>query len=209
VTCTSETLSPDLRTAIREGFGVPVIDTFGSTEGLVGGTPPDDPTLVFAEDGCIVELVDEHDRPVPPGTPSASVLVTALENRLQPLIRYRITDSFVEQPPVPGHGYLRARVEGRSDDVLHFDGVALHPLVVRSVLVHAADVVDYQVRQTPRGIAVDVLAPRGVDAGALRTDLTRALAGAGLGGAEVTVAAVPELPRDARTGKLRRFLPLG
>jgi phenylacetate-CoA ligase len=208
VTCTSETLSADLRSAIGKGFGVPVIDTFGSTEGLVGAAPPDDTTLVFAEDGCIVELVDQHDRPVPPGTPSASVLVTVLENRLQPLIRYRIPDSFVEQPPVAGHGYLRARVEGRSDDVLHFGGVALHPLVVRSVLVHAVDVVDYQVRQTPRGIAVDVLAPRGVDAATLRADLTGALAGAGLAGAEVSVAAVADLPRDARTGKLRRFVPL-
>jgi phenylacetate-CoA ligase len=132
-----------------------------------------------------------------------------LENRLQPLIRYRITDSFVEQPPVPAHGYLRARVEGRSDDVLHFGGVVLHPLVVRSVLVHAAEVVDYQVRQTPGGIAVDVLAPRGVDAGSLRADLTGALTAAGLGGAEVTVTAVPALPRDPCTGKLRRFLPLG
>ncbi|NYJ03756.1 phenylacetate--CoA ligase family protein [Petropleomorpha daqingensis] len=209
VTCTSETLTPDLRSRIREGFGAPVIDSFGSTEGLVGGTLPDDPGLVFAEDGCIVELVDEHDRPVPLGTPSASVLVTVLENRLQPLIRYRITDSFVELPPVAGHGYLRARVEGRSDDVLRFGGVVLHPLVMRSVLVHASDVVDYQVRQTPRGIAVDVLAPRGVDADALRTDLTRALAEAGLRGAEVTVSAVPDLPRDARTGKLRRFVPMG
>jgi phenylacetate-coenzyme A ligase PaaK-like adenylate-forming protein len=209
VTCTSETLTPDLRSVIRDGFGAPVIDNFGSTEGLVGGTLPDDTTLVFAEDGCIVELVDEHDRPVPPGTPSASVLVTVLENRLQPLIRYRIPDSFVEQPPVAGHGYLRARVEGRSDDVLQFGEVVLHPLVVRSVLVHAAEVVDYQVRQTPRGIAVDVLAPRGVDTGALRADLTGALTRAGLAGAEVSVAAVPQLPRDARTGKLRRFLPLG
>src|SRR4051812_10470473 len=183
VTCTSETLTPDLRSAIQAGFGAPVIDNFGSTEGLVGGTPPDDPTLVFAEDGCIVELVDEHDRPVPPGMPSASVLVTVLENRLQPLIRYRITDSFVAEPPGPAHGYLRARVEGRSDDVLQFGGVALHPLVVRSVLVHAADVVDYQVHQTSRGIAVDVVAPRGVDVAGLRGDLAGALASAGLGGA--------------------------
>src|SRR3954454_1767625 len=61
VTCTSETLTPDLRSAIREGFGAPVIDNFGSTEGLVGTSLPDDPTLVFAEDGCIVEPVDERD----------------------------------------------------------------------------------------------------------------------------------------------------
>ncbi len=117
--------------------------------------------LVFAEDGCIVELVDADDRPVPPGTPSAAVLITSLENRLQPLIRYRLTDSFVQQPPVEGHGYLRARVQGRSDEVLHFDDVVLHPLVVRSVLAHSPEVVDYRVRQTPRGIAVSALAPAG------------------------------------------------
>jgi phenylacetate-coenzyme A ligase PaaK-like adenylate-forming protein len=208
VTCTSETLTSDLRNAIREAFRAPVIDNFGSTEGLVGLTPPDDPTMVFADDGCIVELVDEHDRPVPPGTPSASVLLTVLENRLQPLIRYRLTDSFVAEPPVPGHGHLRARVEGRSDDVLRFGRVVLHPLVVRSVLVHAADVVDYQVHQTRRGIAVAVVAPRGVDAAGLRAELSGALAGAGLRGAEISVAAVPELPRDPRTGKVRRFVPV-
>ena len=150
VTCTSETLhagaagvDPGRPSASR------CIDTFGSTEQLIGSSPPDDDVLVFAEDGCIVELVDADDRPVPPGTPSAAVLITSLENRLQPLIRYRLTDSFVQQPPAEGHGYLRARVQGRSDEVLRFGDVVLHPLVVRSVLAHAPEVVDYRVRQTP------------------------------------------------------------
>jgi phenylacetate-coenzyme A ligase PaaK-like adenylate-forming protein len=208
VTSTSETCTPELRAAIRAAFPVPLVDTFGSTEGLVGGTPPDDDVFVFAEDGCIVELVDADDRPVPPGTPSAAVLVTALENRLQPLIRYRITDSFVEQPPVAGHGYLRARVEGRADDVLRFGAVSVHPLVIRSALVHAPEVVDYQVRQTPHGIAVDVLAPDGSDCAALRAGLTDALAGAGVDAPAVSVEVVTELPRDPRSGKLRRFVPL-
>jgi phenylacetate-coenzyme A ligase PaaK-like adenylate-forming protein len=164
--------------------------------------------LVFSEDGCIVELVDADDRPVPPGTPSAAVLITSLENRLQPLIRYRLSDSFVAQPPVAGHGYLRARVQGRSDEVLRFGDVLLHPLVVRSVLVHAPEVVDYRVRQTPRGIEVSALAPRGADIQRLRTDLTAAMAGAGLPTPEVTVDLVSDLPRDGATGKLRRFVPL-
>ena len=59
-----------------------MIDTFGSTEGLVGASAPDDDVITFAEDGCIIELVDENHRPVAPGTPSASVLVTNLSNRL-------------------------------------------------------------------------------------------------------------------------------
>ena len=158
VTCTSETLTPDVRASVRADFGVPVMDTFGSTEQLIGGTPPDDEVHVFAEDGCIVELVDADDRPVPPGTPSAAVLITSLENRLQPLIRYRLTDSFVEQPPAEGHGYLRARVQGRSDEVLRYGDVLLHPLVVRSVLAH-----------TPRGRGL----PGPADAGGYRGERAR------------------------------------
>ncbi|MGY1640991.1 phenylacetate--CoA ligase family protein [Geodermatophilus sp. SYSU D00703] len=212
VTCTSETLTPDLRATIRAGFGVPVADTFGSTEGLVGTSAPDDDVLVFAEDGCIVELVDDADRPVPPGTPSAALLVTTLENRLQPLVRYRLADCFTEQPPLPAPGHLRARVEGRCDDVLLFGDVLLHPVVVRSVLAHRPEVVDYRVRQTPHGIAVEALPCPGADRTGLRTaleiGLTGALARAGLPAAEVTVRTVEDLPRDARTGKLRRFVPL-
>jgi phenylacetate-coenzyme A ligase PaaK-like adenylate-forming protein len=140
------------------------------------------------------------------------VLVTTLENRLQPLIRYRLTDSFTALPPVPGPGYLRARVEGRSDDVLRFGDVTLHPLVVRSVLVHRPEVVDHRVRQTCRGIVVEALTCAGVDRAALRSalraDLAGALARAGLPEAEVTVRTVDDLPRDPRTGKVRRVVPL-
>jgi phenylacetate-coenzyme A ligase PaaK-like adenylate-forming protein len=208
VTCTSETLTAETRATIRASFGVPVQDTFGSTEQLVGSTLPDDDVHWFAEDGCIVELVDADDRPVPAGTPSAAVLITSLENRLQPLIRYRLTDSFVQQPPLAGSGYLRARVAGRSDEVLHFGAVAIHPLVVRTVLAHAADVVDYRVQQTPRGISVSAVATGNSDPERLRGQLTAALAAAGLPDPEVTVDLVPRLPRDEHTGKLRRFVPL-
>lgn len=207
-TCTGETLTAEARAAIGRAFCVPVTDTFGSSEGLVGTSLPDDDVLTFAEDGCIVELVDEQDRPVPAGTPSAAVLITILENRLQPLIRYRLADSFVEQAPVAGHGYLRAHVEGRADDVFRFGRLTLHPLVVRSVLAHAPEVTDYRVRQTPAGIAVSVLAPHGVDRDDLRARLRTALAGAGLPDPEVGVDVVSELPRDARSGKLRRFVPI-
>ena len=138
VTSTSETCTPELRAAISTGFGAPLIDSFGSTEGLVGASAPDDDVITFAEDGCIVELVDEHHRPVPPGTPSAAVLVTNLSNRLQPLIRYELTDTFVQQPAASEHGYLRARVSGRSDEGFRYGEVTVHPLVIRTVMVQVA-----------------------------------------------------------------------
>ena len=184
------------------------MDTFGSTEGLVGASPPDDEVLAFAEDECIVELVDAEYRPVAPGTPSARVLVTNLFNRLQPLIRYDLTDRFVAQPQVSGHGYLRARVHGRSDEIFFYPGGTVHPLVVRSVLVQAPDVLEYQVRQTPRGIELIAVTGPGLDLDTLRARLTRALAGTGLPHPEVTVRATQRLDRHPQTGKLARFVPL-
>jgi phenylacetate-CoA ligase len=205
VSSTSESLHPHLRAAISDGFDAPIIDHFGSTEGLVGVTAPNEEVLVFNSDVCITELVDENDQPVPAGTPSAKVLVTNLTNRVQPLIRYAITDSFIAEP---GEGFLRARVEGRCDDVLRYGELSIHPIVVRSPLVKCPDVVDYQVRQTRRGIDVAALANPSFDVSALRDRLASVLAGAGLEDAEVVVRTVATLPRRCDTGKLQRFVPL-
>jgi phenylacetate-coenzyme A ligase PaaK-like adenylate-forming protein len=209
VTCTSEMLLPELRDEIRDGFGAPIIDTFGSTEGLVGVSEPDDDALIFNSDCCIVELVDEANRPVPDGTPSAKVLVTNLTNRLQPLIRYELTDRFLRLPPAPDHGHVRARVEGRTDDAFTYGAVTVHPLVVRSQLVKTPGIAEYQVRQTPAGLDVAAVAGGRVDTDDVRARLVRALVDAGVVDAEVTVRVVERLDRDLRTGKIRRFLPLG
>jgi phenylacetate-coenzyme A ligase PaaK-like adenylate-forming protein len=208
VTSTSETLLPELRQRIHAGFGAPIVDTFGSTEGLIGVSAPDDDVLVFNTDQCIVELVDEAHRPVPVGAPSAKILVTNLTNRLQPLIRYEINDRFVRQPPDGTHGHLRARVEGRDDDELRYGAVTLHPVVVRGVMVKTPAVADYQVRQTERGIDLHAVPQSAVDVEALERRLARALTEAGLEHAEVSVRLVDRLERDDRTGKIRRFRPL-
>lgn len=207
ITCTSETCTPQLRAAIIKGFGAPLIDTFGSTEGLVGVSPPNVEALVFAEDGCIVELVDHDNRPVPAGTPSAKVLITNLYNNVQPLIRYELTDSFLAQPAA-GHDYLCARVQGRADEVFRYEWVAVHPLVIRSVLLEVPDVLDYQVHQTRHGIDMTVVAEPMLDTDRLRDRLVTALAQAGLADPDVQIRTVPGLPRHPETGKLRRFIPL-
>jgi phenylacetate-CoA ligase len=191
ITSTSETLTPALRAAIG-GFGVPVINTFASTEGLVGSSMPDDEVIRLAEDTCIVEIEDDR------------VLVTNLENRVQPLIRYELNDQFAE---VSRDGMLRARVHGRCDDLLRYDGVDVHPVAIRSELVRTPDVLDYQVRQTPDGIDVDVLPAGELDGKDLRLRLEEALETAGLDQPSVAVQAVDVLDRDPRTGKLARFIP--
>jgi len=208
VVTSSEMLTTELRAAIRSGFGVPIIDMFGSTEGLMGATDPDQGIFVFNSDTCLVELVDSDERPVPLGTPSAHILVTNLCNRVQPLIRYRLDDRFTRHPDAPGRAHLRATVEGRADDVLRYGSVEVHPLTVRAALLKHPEILDYQVRQTATGIDVALLAEGVLDATALTRELHAALAAAGLDGPTVAVTRVDHLNRHAETGKLRRFVPL-
>jgi phenylacetate-CoA ligase len=205
VTCSSENLLPEWRAAISGAFRAPLLDTFGSTEGLVGVTDPDDDVFSFNSDVCITELVDENGDPVPAGVPAARILVTNLANRTQPLIRYEIGDRFVRQPDSKEHGHLRATVDGRADEGLRFGATVIHPLVIRSVLVKTPAVSDYQVRRTARGIDVRVLAAGPLELERVRGELRAALSAAGLSEPEVCVRSVPELERHPETGKLRRF----
>jgi phenylacetate-coenzyme A ligase PaaK-like adenylate-forming protein len=209
VSSTSETLLPEMRGAIRDAFDAPVFDGFGSTEGLVGKTGPDDGIFAFNTDMCIVELVDAENRAVPIGAPAAKVLVTNLYNLAQPLIRYELTDTFVRVADAPGHGYLRARVQGRSDEIFEYsDGTAVHPIVIRSAIVATPQIIDYQVAQTSDGIDVSAVTTSDFAADTLVSGLMGALASAGLKNPNVTARAVDHLDRNAVSGKFRRFVPL-
>jgi hypothetical protein len=75
-------------------------------------------------------------------------------------------------------------------------------------MVKTPAVADYQVCQAPSGIAVAAIPAAAVDVEQLQVNLVRALVEAGLRDPEVTVAVVDRLPRDERTGKIRKFVPL-
>jgi phenylacetate-CoA ligase len=206
---TSETLLPEARAAITAAFGAPVINSFASTEGLMGTSAPGGDVLMFNSDMCIIELVDADNRPVGPGVPSAKVLVTNLYNLAQPLIRYELADSFVLEPSAGGPGHLLARAHGRADEVFHYQAGDLHPHVIRSVMLRSPEVADYQIRQTRTGIVADIIAASGgASTEALRRQLTAALAHSGLSRPDVTVRITSDLARNAGSGKLRRFVPM-
>jgi phenylacetate-coenzyme A ligase PaaK-like adenylate-forming protein len=207
ITAGSETLRDDQRRDIADAFGVPVANTYGASEGLVGASRPGERAISFATDCCVVELVDDDDRPVPPGATSSAILVTNLFNRVQPLIRYRIDDRVVQLPPVPEHGHLVGEVQGRSGDVLHFGDVSIHPLVVASPLEKDNGVVNYQVRQTPEGVDISVTTTRAVDTRQLAEHVRQRLVDAGLDDPRVAVDVVADVMRDPRTSKAPVFIP--
>jgi phenylacetate-CoA ligase len=69
-------------------------------------------------------------------------------------------------------------------------------------------VVDYQVRQTPRGVEVDAVTAGTPNVDRLTGLLAYALAEAGLSDPDVTVRIVDSLGRHHETGKVRRFVPV-
>jgi phenylacetate-CoA ligase len=207
VTSMSEALSPAERTAIGEAFGVPVIDLFVSTEGLVGHSEPGQPLITFASDTCLAECVDDDGRPVPDGVASSRVLVTNLHNLTQPLIRYELTDRFT--PAASPGGFLRATVEGRADDLFRYGAVSVHPFVLGTPLLSDPAVREFQVRQTGRGADVAAAADGDLDVTALAGAVRDGLRQAGLADPRVTVRRVDAVDRDPLTGKARRFVPLG
>jgi phenylacetate-coenzyme A ligase PaaK-like adenylate-forming protein len=209
VSATSEPFSPTERATAEAAFGVPVGNTFGSTEGLIGLAPAGRDEFRFAEDTCIVELVDAEGRPVSDGEEADKVLVTNLVNLVQPLIRYELTDHFRQVSGDWPDGYLRATVSGRNDPPLRWGTVEVHPLAIRHVLVHNPEISEYQVHQTSTGIDVAVVSHRSetIPTEAVATSLRVALLAAGLTDATVTVTHVEQIDRDPTTGKPRRFVP--
>ena len=203
----AETISLPERIAVTEAFGVPVIDTFASTEGLVGHSEPGGTVLTFAGDTCIAECTDDEGRPVPDGMASSQVLVTNLHNLTQPIIRYELTDRFTPAGTSEG-GALRASVEGRSDDLFRYAEASVHPFVIGAPLLHAPAVREFQVRQSELGADIAAVIDGDFDPSAMVAVIRRSLRQAGLARPQVGFRRVGALDRDPMTSKCRRFIPL-
>jgi hypothetical protein len=117
-----------MRRRIVEAFGLEPLDFYGTTEALiVAASRRGQAGMDILEDLVVVEVVDEHGRPLPPGAPGHKVLLTNLVSRVQPLLRYELTDSvtLAGGPNPLGLPCARiAAVDGRSDDVITLPGRA-------------------------------------------------------------------------------------
>jgi phenylacetate-CoA ligase len=208
----AEPLLPEIRAAAEQAWGVKVINIYGTSEG--GGTAVgcDFGSTHISDDLLIVEPVDPAGRLVPPGERSAQIYLTNLYNPVLPLIRYEITDEVTVLPGQCGCGSAHRRiadVQGRLDDVFTYQGLRVHPHLFRTALSREADVVEYQVRQTPAGAAIAIRCTALVNLDALRNRVADALACAGLDRPQVTVEVVDRFERPGGPAKLKRFLPLG
>ena len=210
LTC-AEPLLPEIRTLAEDAWGTPVGNLWAASESGGIAVPCAHARSHLNDDLLIVEPVDEDGRPVAPGERSAKIYVTNLFNRALPLIRYEITDEVrILTEPCPCGSAFRcvADVQGRLDDVFVYDGRRVHPHVFRSTLGRHAGVIEYQVRQTPRGARIAVRCGAPVDLDRLRAEIAQALGGLGVPRPAVEVTVTDRLERDPGPAKLRRFVPL-
>lgn len=208
VIVTAEQLTPELTDRISAGFGSPPANAFASSEGLNGSAPPGSDEFTFASDMAIVEFVDAHDRAVAPGEVADHVLVTNLINHVQPLIRYRLDDRMIPLPPASDHGHQRAKVEGRSDDIVRIGTATVHPLTIRSALLLHPTISEYQVLVGDGALTLLVVSSGPVACDDVRRDVAGALAAAGADVATIEVRTVDQIRRDQRTGKAKRFITI-
>lgn len=206
-----ECLPPPVRARLARVFGCTVRSGYGASEFLSIGWECAHGRLHLNADWVVLEPVDARHRPVPPGVPSHTVLLTNLVNRVQPLIRYALGDSVtLDRDACPcGCALPSLTVEGRHDDVLVYpraDGatVKLLPLVLCTVMEDEAGVNDFQLVQPDAGVLGVRLGggERGCGRRVLHA-LRAHLCAQGLGHVRVSIEhAGPR--RDPRSGKLRR-----
>lgn len=130
---------PGTRERIEAQWGAKMFDCYGALECQPIGWDTAlqlGPTL--AEDFIHVEILDpDTDEPVPDGTPGVLVL-THLDKRACPLVRWWTGDVVVRDSTVAPDGRTHARlvggVQGRADDMLIVRGVNLFPSAVEDVV---------------------------------------------------------------------------
>lgn len=207
-----ETHTEDAARAVRAAWDVPWFQLYGATEApVLGAHCAEHAGLHVFEDLTIVEVVDEENRPVPPGRPGHRLLVTNLVNRTQPLIRYELSDLATASaaPCSCGRPFrLLAGVDGRSDDILSVHGIAVHPLALRSALAAVGGLTQYRVHHDGRGLTVQAALRTGAVPDQVRAAITRGLRAAlsALGVSEVAIdVRVVDRIADGRddAGKLR------
>ena len=165
----AEVLTEETRRRVREAFGVRVFETYGATEYAPIAAECSQGNRHLFEDGAVIEIVDDHGRPVPPGVSGDRVLLTIFGRRTQPLIRYEISDMvrLSDRMCECGRPFRCIEaIEGRQEDVLVVEAavasartIEIHPNVFHHVL-ETAPASAWQVVQVEDGLLVNLVGLR-------------------------------------------------
>ncbi|HZI88615.1 MAG TPA: AMP-binding protein [Pyrinomonadaceae bacterium] len=210
----AETLTEDVATLIRETWGAAVNNGYAATEfGVFGMGCREVPGIHVAEDLVVFEVVDKDNHPVPAGTAGAKVLVTSLENRTIPLIRYELSDivTMAHEPCACGSSFARIdKIEGRQEEVLQLPGkhggiIEVHAIRLRSPLIAAPGVKQFQLFLNGDELEVAITIAAGFEPEVTRRETTGLLLNAlrklNVGDVHLNVRVVDAIPRTGGGAK--------
>lgn len=145
-----ELLTDEIRNKLEKRFSCYVQTHYSCTEGGEIACECSEKHLHINEDWIIFEPVDKNNNPVPCGVMSDKVLITNLANRIQPFIRYELTDRVIvhDERCKCGRTSYWVEVEGRTDDILEFEGdVRIAPMSLYKILEEVPGVRRFQLVQ--------------------------------------------------------------
>lgn len=146
-----EALTPVQRATIERIFGVPLDETYGSTEaGMIAFQAPNGNHLLVQSENLYVEILDESGANCSKGQ-VGRVIVTDLHNFATPVLRYDTGDFAAWGDDCPDGRGLRTIdfVAGRSNNLLRLpDGKSTYPLRWTDDPSIVAPIRDYQILQT-------------------------------------------------------------
>jgi phenylacetate-coenzyme A ligase PaaK-like adenylate-forming protein len=136
-----ETISEQAHQRIATAFRCLVRDGYSTAECPFIAVSCPQGWLHVCSERALIEPVDEAYRPVLPGQPSYTVLLTNLINRVQPIIRYDLGDSVTLRPDACpcGNPFPALKVLGRKNDTLRLaaaDGSikAIQPMIFNALI---------------------------------------------------------------------------
>jgi len=136
----------EMRTEIEERMGITAMDIYGLTELCGPGVAYnclEQNGLHINEDHFIAEIIDPGTlEPLPLGEKGELVL-TSIQRRAMPLIRYRTKDitSLSREKCSCGRTFTKMeRISGRSDDMLIIRGVNVFPSQIESLLLDISEI---------------------------------------------------------------------
>ena len=165
VSCGGEAMAPHQRRILENSFGVPVHDSYGTSEcNLAAWLCLETGQYHVNDDGILLEICRDG-VPVAEGE-VGEVVITSLHSRVMPIIRYRLGDLATAGPdtcPCGSPFSTFSDLHGRIIDYLQLaDGRELHPFeFMNEVVIAATDwLVEYQVVQQEPGELRLLIVPR-------------------------------------------------
>lgn len=193
---------------IKEGFGLPPVNSYSASECMcISLQRRDGPGLSLMEDENMVEILDDTNQPVDPGE-SGRVILTNLNNRAMPIIRYDMRDIVTRGCPQKQEPFEPiVGVDGRANDALPIraatGGVdAIHPLVLSDFFVPGINKFQF-IGNSPEEILIRYTASKEMNDKVHQAFLKILKLKGAASSVHVSIEHMSNLPVDNKTGKFR------